>query len=447
MLKIGEFSRIAQVSVKTLRHYDEMGLIKPAHIDRYTGYRYYNLNQLDHLNRILALKDLDFSLDQIKALLNTDLRSASLEIILQNKAADLRQRVCDDQSRLKRIENKLDQLRDNVHSSQNPIVVKTASDLFVATIRQVIPSTDFLIQWQTQQTERISRFLKEKNEEMVGPQILIFHQDEYRDCDVDVETGLVIGQSKDPLSNTSENNAIRVYLLEGVAQMATTVYSQDLTNPSEAYTQIAEWTQVNGFRTYGPWREIIYQQHQPFESKIIEVQHPILHASQYYKEMEIREMEPKIITYPSFTLVGMRYYGKNENQEIARLWGEFNQRIGEIGGLQNETGDAAIGLCVTPENAPSDGSFEYVAGFPVSQVGVVPEGFVVREIPAHTYAVFAHKGSLAGLGKTYEFIYETWLPQSGYQVAAKLDFEYYDQDFKNFEPDSIFYIYVPIEKA
>ena len=65
MLKIGEFSRLAQVSTKTLRHYDQCGLFRPAWIDRFTGYRYYTLSQLPQLNRILTLKDLGFSLEQI----------------------------------------------------------------------------------------------------------------------------------------------------------------------------------------------------------------------------------------------------------------------------------------------------------------------------------------------------------------------------------------------
>ncbi len=72
---------------------------------------------------------------------------------------------------------------------------------------------------------------------------------------------------------------------------------------------------------------------------------------------------------------------------------------------------------------------------------------MVREVPEHTYAVFAHEGELASLSKTYEYIYEVWLPQSGYALASKMDFEYYDQDFKDFAPDSVFYIYIPIEEA
>jgi DNA-binding transcriptional MerR regulator len=65
MLKIGDFSSLAQVSIKTLRYYDERGLLSPAHIDPETGYRYYSASQLSQLHRILALKDFGFSLEQI----------------------------------------------------------------------------------------------------------------------------------------------------------------------------------------------------------------------------------------------------------------------------------------------------------------------------------------------------------------------------------------------
>jgi AraC family transcriptional regulator len=68
----------------------------------------------------------------------------------------------------------------------------------------------------------------------------------------------------------------------------------------------------------------------------------------------------------------------------------------------------------------------------------------VHHVPEYTYAVFAHKGDLPSLSKTYEYIYQTWLPQSGYKLAAKIDFEHYNADFKDFAPDSVFYIYLPI---
>ncbi len=73
MLKIGEFSRIGQISIKTLRYYDTIGLLKPHQIDPITGYRYYSFDLLPRLNRILALKELGLSLEQINQLLTDDL--------------------------------------------------------------------------------------------------------------------------------------------------------------------------------------------------------------------------------------------------------------------------------------------------------------------------------------------------------------------------------------
>src|SRR5215218_3665649 len=70
MFRIGEFSRIARVTIDTLRHYDALGLLKPANVDPFTGYRYYSARQLMSLNRILALKEVGFSLEEIARILH-----------------------------------------------------------------------------------------------------------------------------------------------------------------------------------------------------------------------------------------------------------------------------------------------------------------------------------------------------------------------------------------
>ena len=70
MFKIGDFSKFSRVSVKMLRHYDELGLLKPALVDPATNYRYYSADQLPRLNRIIALKDLGFTLEQVGRLFN-----------------------------------------------------------------------------------------------------------------------------------------------------------------------------------------------------------------------------------------------------------------------------------------------------------------------------------------------------------------------------------------
>ena len=107
MFKIGDFSRLAQVSVKTLRYYDRLGLLTPAWIDRYSGYRYYTAGQLPRLNRILALKDLGFSLDQVKRLLQDDLPVAELRGMMRMKQLELEGQLREEQARLERVENRL----------------------------------------------------------------------------------------------------------------------------------------------------------------------------------------------------------------------------------------------------------------------------------------------------------------------------------------------------
>ncbi len=100
MFKIGDFSKLSQVSVKALRYYDELGLLKPVEVDRFTGYRYYSADQLPRLNRILALKDLGLTLDEIGALLDDELPAAQIRGMLRLKQVEARERVEEERARL-----------------------------------------------------------------------------------------------------------------------------------------------------------------------------------------------------------------------------------------------------------------------------------------------------------------------------------------------------------
>ena len=102
MFKIGDFSKLSQVSVKTLRYYDEIGLLRPSEIDRFTGYRYYAAGQLSRLNRILLLKGLGLSLDQIGRLLESDLPPDQLRGMLKLRRAEIERSIEDEEARLAR---------------------------------------------------------------------------------------------------------------------------------------------------------------------------------------------------------------------------------------------------------------------------------------------------------------------------------------------------------
>ncbi len=139
MFKIGDFSKLAQVSVKTLRYYAQLGLLEPVWVDRYSGYRYYKLEQLPRLNRILALKDLGFSLEQIQGMLREDLAASELRGMLRLKQAELERQVQDEQMRLKRIQARMRQIEQEGRLPAYDVVLKQIAPQRVAGIREVIP--------------------------------------------------------------------------------------------------------------------------------------------------------------------------------------------------------------------------------------------------------------------------------------------------------------------
>lgn len=107
MLSIGDFARHAQVSVRMLRHYDALGLLVPARVDEHSGYRYYSASQLPRANRLVALKDLGFTLDQVRQILTDDLGPEELRGMLRVRQADLARRVEADSARLASVAHRL----------------------------------------------------------------------------------------------------------------------------------------------------------------------------------------------------------------------------------------------------------------------------------------------------------------------------------------------------
>jgi DNA-binding transcriptional MerR regulator len=107
MLSIGEFARYARVSVRMLRHYDSLGLLVPVRVDATTGYRYYSAEQLTRLNRLVALKELGFTLDQVGTVLSGDVGAEQLRGMLTLRRAQIVEQIDADQARLSEIEARL----------------------------------------------------------------------------------------------------------------------------------------------------------------------------------------------------------------------------------------------------------------------------------------------------------------------------------------------------
>ena len=107
MLSIGDFARLGRISVRMLRHYDGIGLLVPARVDPVTGYRWYDAAQLPRLNRVLALKDLGFSLDQVRSMVDDEVGVDELRGMLRLRHAELVEQISADRERLARVERRL----------------------------------------------------------------------------------------------------------------------------------------------------------------------------------------------------------------------------------------------------------------------------------------------------------------------------------------------------
>jgi DNA-binding transcriptional MerR regulator len=141
MYRIGTVARLAQVSVRTLRHYDDVGLLKPAFVDPVTGYRYYAPEQVLSLHRILVLRDLGVSLTKIGQLLDDDVTVQQLRGILRLREGEVKARLIAQSRQLKRVESRLAQLEE-VSVAEYEVIVKRLEPLRVVALSEDLAGYD-----------------------------------------------------------------------------------------------------------------------------------------------------------------------------------------------------------------------------------------------------------------------------------------------------------------
>lgn len=135
MFSIGDFARHGRVSVRMLRHYDAMGLLRPAVVDEITGYRYYDVSQLDRLNRIVALKDLGFTLRQVADMIDDDVDAGELRGMLLLRRAELAEQIAADTARLAQIESRLRMIEKEGRLPAGEVQVKSLPAVRVAMLQ------------------------------------------------------------------------------------------------------------------------------------------------------------------------------------------------------------------------------------------------------------------------------------------------------------------------
>jgi AraC family transcriptional regulator len=156
-------------------------------------------------------------------------------------------------------------------------------------------------------------------------------------------------------------------------------------------------------------------------------------------------MQPKIVIRETDLAIGMGdSFTQGDTDKISQLWNRFIERIPEIRNAK----PYSLGVCMAshPDVPKKAGdTFVYVAAMPVTSIDEIPEGMVACELPQSRYALFTHKGPIADIRHTVEYIWGTWIPETEYKLKDIPDYELYDDRFDPVTASGEVDIYVPIE--
>lgn len=254
LLRIGDFSQLGQVTVPTLRHYDELGLLSPAHVDTFTEYRYYALEQLPRLNRILALKDLGLSLDQIKVLLANDLPLDKLRGMLLMKRADIEQQLASEHARLARVEARLNQIEHEHEPAQIDVTLRKQAAQTLLITRQFVPHVNDMGPHRNQALTRLYRSTPAKALSPLGQEYALYFHTEYGDNDIEMGMGVVLSTKQIKAMAGAVEPPIELLTLPE-AELACSVHHGAAEDIPLTIVAMMRWIAANGYRLDGGMRE------------------------------------------------------------------------------------------------------------------------------------------------------------------------------------------------
>lgn len=270
MFRIGEFSRLTQISIRMLRYYDETGLLKPVKTDPFTGYRMYSAEQIKTLNKIVYLRDSGFLVPEIAAILKDESKDRMMEQ-LDNKYTEILKQIQAEKEKLEKIELAKKEIihgRDKMHYQ---ITLKNVPAYQVLSLRRKIP--DYYGEgdlWQ-----ELAKAAEKHHIAVSGEAFSIYHDLEYKESDVEVELcALVKKAGKAP-------KGFQFRVTEPVPVMAATMVYGEFSNIAGVYLSFAGWLEKNSrYRMGGQSRQIVHRgpwnEENP-EKYLTEIQIPLEH--------------------------------------------------------------------------------------------------------------------------------------------------------------------------
>ncbi|KQX36652.1 MerR family transcriptional regulator [Streptomyces sp. Root63] len=275
MFTIGDFARYGRVSPRMLRHYDAIGLLTPDRTDPATGYRLYGAAQLARLNRIIALKDLGFTLQQVGAVLDERVGPEELRGMLRLRRAELAEAVAAASARLTRVEARLRSIESEGHMPADDVVIKTVPAVRVAELTGTAAS------FQPQDIgpaigplyDRLLPLLEGAGLRPTGPGIARYEDAPEGGGAIVVHAGVTVSAPVGPVGDTE----VRVVELPPF-EAATIVHRGAMDDVLSTTHTLARWLDANGYRSTGYSREVNLECPPDQGSWVTELQEPVAKA-------------------------------------------------------------------------------------------------------------------------------------------------------------------------
>jgi DNA-binding transcriptional MerR regulator len=254
MFRIRDFSRLARVSIKTLRHYDRLGLLAPAYVDPVTRYRWYAARQMSRLQRIVAFRQLGYSLEEIGSFIDRDPRSAVVRRSLVSLREEIARRIESDRQRLAQLDVRLresDGSRAGDRSARLPdAVLQSLPPLRVASRRARVADLDGGAQ---ELFEAVEADVARAGVRAVGPPLLLYHDPSHREHHADIEAAVPIQDG----ARSAGRSTVRT--IPAVADAACVVYRGGYEQWADVVQGLLSWLETRRLAPLGPVREVFLQ--------------------------------------------------------------------------------------------------------------------------------------------------------------------------------------------
>jgi len=251
MFKIGEFSKLTQISIRMLRYYDETGILKPAQIDKFTGYRLYSVDQIPMLRRVIFLRDSGFQVSEIAAALKNWDRDFMIEE-LESKQKEIQESIKEGLDRVAKIQSAIKDLNKEQLAIHCNISMKKVPSYPALTLRKIIPNYFAEGALWAELGEKIERDNIRLPQNTLN--FAIYHDSDYKEADVDVEVCTVLPEP------AAHMDSVLFRETEEVETMACFMVYGPFENIGPAFLTFARWLSENDrYKMAGQNRQIVHR--------------------------------------------------------------------------------------------------------------------------------------------------------------------------------------------